>query len=64
MYIYNGTYIINPDEYKSLGTHWVALYKTAKNVPYFHSFGVEHIPKEIRKFFGNKNVITNRVYKY
>ena len=26
---------------------------------YFDSFGVEHIPKEIKKFIGNKNVITN-----
>ena len=25
----------------------------------FHSFGVEHIPKEIKKFIGNKNIITN-----
>ena len=26
---------------------------------YFDSFGVEHIPKEIRKSIGNKNIITN-----
>ena len=26
---------------------------------YFESFGVEHIPKEIKKFRGNKNIITN-----
>ena len=26
---------------------------------YFDSFGVEHIPKVIRKFIGNKNIITN-----
>ena len=31
----------------------------AKNVTYFDSFGVEHIPKEIRKFIRNKNIITN-----
>ena len=24
-----------------------------------NSFGVQHIPKEIRKFIGNKNIITN-----
>ena len=29
------------------------------NVTYFGSFGVEHIPKEIKKFIGNKNIITN-----
>ena len=26
------------------------------NVTYFDSFGVVHIPKEIKKFIGNKNV--------
>ena len=29
------------------------------NVTYFESFGIEHIPKEIRTFTVNKNVITN-----
>ena len=29
------------------------------NVIYFDSFGVEHIPKEIKKFQGNKDIITN-----
>ena len=31
----------------------------AENVTYFHSFGVEHIPKKIRKFIRNKNITTN-----
>ena len=31
----------------------------AKDVTYFDSFGVEHIPKEIRKFIRNKNTTTN-----
>ena len=26
------------------------------NTVYFDSFGVEHIPKEIKKFIGNKNI--------
>ena len=30
-----------------------------ENVAYFDSFGVEHVPKEIKKFTGNKNIITN-----
>ena len=30
-----------------------------KTVTYFDSFGVEHIPKEIKKFINNKNIITN-----
>ena len=57
--IKNGSYLINLDVYESIGTHWVALYLNAENATYFDSFGVEHIPKEIRKFIGNKNIITN-----
>ena len=29
------------------------------NVAYFHSFGLEYIPKETKKFIGNKNILTN-----
>ena len=29
------------------------------DVIYFDSFGVEHIPKEIKAFINNKNIITN-----
>ena len=29
------------------------------NVSYFDSFGVKHIPKEIKIFIGNKNIKTN-----
>ena len=47
------------DDYESLGTHWTALYVNVKNVTYFDSFGVEHIPKEVRKLIGNKNITTN-----
>ena len=43
--IKNGEYVINLDEYKSIATHWMALYANAENVTYFHSFGVEHVPK-------------------
>ena len=53
-------YLINLDEYESIETHWIALYIHDNNVSYFDSFGVEQIPKEIKKFIGNKkNVITN-----
>ena len=50
----DGTYVINLDEYKSIGTHWIALYVNGNNIIYFDSFGVEHIPKEIKKFKGTK----------
>ena len=29
------------------------------NITYFDSFGIEYIPKEIKKFIGNKNIKTN-----
>ena len=56
--IKGGAYIINLDEYESIGTHWIALYANAKNLTYCDSFEVEHIPKENQKFVGNKNVVT------
>ena len=52
-------YIINLDEYSDIGTHWIALYIQNNDVTYFDSFGVGHIPKEIRTFIGNKNIKTN-----
>ena len=53
-----GAYIVNLDE-SDIGTHWVALYANNKTVTYFDSFGDEYIPKEIKKFINNKNIITN-----
>ena len=59
-------YIINFDEYSDTGTHCIALYVNNKTVTYVDSFGVEHIPKEIKKFINNKNIISNidRVQNY
>ena len=51
--IKKGAYVINLDEYKNTGTHWVSLFVKASEVIYFDSFGVEHIPKEINKFTDN-----------
>ena len=36
-----GPYVINLDEYKSIGTHWIVLYVNCDNVTYFDSFEVE-----------------------
>ena len=52
--IKDGAYIINLDEYSDIGTHWVALHVNNNDVTYFNSFGVEHIPKEIKEFVNNK----------
>ena len=57
--IKNGASAINLDEYRNIGTHWVALYVNNKTIIYFDSFGVEHIPKEIIKFIDRKNIIAN-----
>ena len=57
--IKDGPYVINLHEFKSIGTHWIALYVNAENETYFRSFGVKYIPKKIRKFIGNKNLKTN-----
>ena len=47
--IKDGAYVINLDEHSDIGTHWIALYILNNNVTYFDSFGVEHIPREIKK---------------
>ena len=53
--------LINLDEYGDIGTHWFDLYSTelhsnANTITYFESFGVEHIPKEIKMFRNNKKI--------
>ena len=55
--IEDGAYIINLHEYTDVGTHWIALFCNKNEVVYFGSFGVEHVPKEIKKFINNKNII-------
>ena len=38
--IKEGPYVINLDEYKSIGTHWIALYVNADKIIYFDIYGV------------------------
>ena len=52
--IKDGAYIKTLVEYKSIGTHWIVLYVNDNNLTYFDSFGVEHIPKNLKKFIGQK----------
>ena len=54
--IKRGAYVINLDEYENISTHWIALFVKPKYAVYFDSFGVEHIPKEINKFIGKKEI--------
>ena len=65
--IKDGAYVLNLDEYSDISTHWVALWVNINSVTYFDTFGVEHIPKEIKTFMNrssssasqNRNIKTN-----
>ena len=57
--INDGTYVINLNKYAHVGTHWIALYALNNGLTYFGSFGVEHVPTEIKKFIANKNIKTS-----
>ena len=57
--IKKGAYVINLDEYENVGTHWIALFVKPKYTVYFDSFGIEHIPKEIKHAIGNKEIKVN-----
>ena len=52
-------YVVNLDEYKDAGTHWIALFSKKNEVIYLDSFAVEHIPEEIKEFIGNKYMKAN-----
>ena len=52
-------YVINLDEYADVGTHWITLFCNKNEMVYFDNFGVEHVPEEIKKFLGNKNIKAN-----
>ena len=36
--------------------HWIALFFNRNEIVYFDSFGVEHVPKEIKTFIEDKNI--------
>ena len=46
--IKDGTNVINLDEYADVGTHQIALFCNRNEIVYFDSFGVEHVPEEIK----------------
>ena len=57
--IKKGAYVINLDEYENTGTRGIALFVKPKHTVYFDSFGIEHIPKEIKHAIGNKKIKPN-----
>ena len=61
--IKDGAYVINLDEYSNIGTHWVALYIHNNDVTYFDSFGVEHIPKEIKILINCSLSIATNIFR-
>ena len=52
-------YIINLDEYADVGTHWLALFCNRNEIVCFDSFGVEHVPVEVKELIRNKNLKAN-----
>ena len=59
----DGAYLINLDEYSDIGTHWIAFYVRHNDVTYFDSFGVEHIPKEMKAFIDRSLSITTNIFR-
>ena len=52
-------YVISLDEHANTGTYWIALFCCRNKIAYFDSFGVEHIPEEIKEFIGNRKIKAN-----
>ena len=59
----DGEYIINLDEYSDIGTHWIAFCVSNNGITYFDSFGVEHIPNEIKAFIDRSLSITTIFFR-
>ena len=57
--IKDGAYVINLDEYADVDTHWIALSCNRSEIVYLDSFGIEHVPQEIKEFVENKNIIAH-----
>ena len=57
--IKDGAYVTNLDEYADIDTHWIPLFCNRNEIVYFDSFGVKHIPEEIKEFAGNKIIKAN-----
>ena len=51
----DGAYIIKVGEYADVGTHWIALFCKRNKTVYFDSFGLEHVPEEIKELIGKKS---------
>ena len=45
--IKDGAYVINLDDKKSKGIHWVSFFIARNTAVYFDSFGIKHIPQDV-----------------
>ena len=57
--IKDGAYVTNLDEYADVCTHWIDLFCNKSETVYFDSFGVEHVPQEIKEFVAIKSIKAN-----
>ena len=48
--IKDGACVTNLDEYADVDTHLIVLFCNRNETVYFDSFGVEHVPEEIKEF--------------
>ena len=55
----NESAVVNLDDEKNSGTHWVAYKKLGNNVIYFDSFGNLRPPKELIEYFKDKKIMYN-----
>ena len=51
--------MINLDDKKSNGTHWVSLFIDKKTVVCFDSFGIKYIPQKVSNKIKDKSITRN-----
>ena len=56
-------YIINLDQYKSKGTHYICLYVNGNNVPTLTALELKIFQKTTKKFIDNKTIKKKELQK-
>ena len=54
-----GAYVINLDDKKSKGTHWVSLFIDRDTAVYVDSFGIKYIPQDVLNKIRDKSISHN-----
>ena len=57
--IKDGPYVVNLDEHSGVETHWIVLHALNNNDFFLDSFGIEHIPKDVKRFINKSIVVEN-----